>query len=192
MSDGSDHAGNAYEVPPEVWHRAKVAVIVLLVVGIVVLVGSGLGFSAGADARPIALAGVVVGLLLTAYGVIGLLGSARIRRMRFALTVGPSGLVVDAAGATTAIAWGDVEYAESVAEGPHRRTLEIRPRPGAQIAFPPRIGLRERPMPQPCSTHRGNVRVFSLTMLGPRAAECLSDVEGYVPVRDRAAGQATT
>jgi hypothetical protein len=193
MSDGFDHAGTTYAVPPEVWHKAQKAGTVGLVLGVLVLAGSLVGYSAGGsgDGRTIALAGMVVGFLVAAYGAAAVVGSVRARRVGFALTVAPAGLVIDSGGSRTTIAWADIEHAETVVEGTNRLALEIRPTADARIAFPPRVGSRKPAMPQPCRAHPGNVRVFSLTLLGPRLAECLNDVEQYVPVRERA-GQAAS
>ena len=104
-------------------------------------------------------------------------GAALTVRTRYALTVGPDGLLVVWRDKQTRLPWTDLEYAAIVDNGPLYRALEVQPRPGAQITLPAYA------RPRPSKRYPDRLEVFVLSTLGDREAACVAEVSDHLPLR---------
>lgn len=185
MSERMDDSGTTYAVPPEFWHKAKIAGSVVALVAAFVAIGCAVGIAvADGGARTGAEIGFGTAGFVAIYAAALAYSARRATFLPFALTVGADALTVDWGGRTCRLPWTEFEYATTTAEPGNKLLLELRPRPGAALELPRREPFRAAPMPRPSRIHPGSLRVFDLTLLGPRLAECLNDIEQHLPVHD--------
>jgi hypothetical protein len=181
MSDGVEQARPTYAVPPEVWHKAKIAGTVGIVLGVVIIVVAVVAVTAGNADGTIAVAGLLFGLVLAAIGGTALAGAGRVAGLKYALTVLPEALIVDWAGYSTVMRWDDLEYGRLIHQGAGTVYLNVRPR--IEFSVPGRSGLRRPALPQADRQHPGELRAFVLSMLDARMSEALAEIKKHLPVR---------
>jgi hypothetical protein len=183
MSDGVEQARPTYAVPPEVWHKAKIAGTVGIVLGAVLVVVGAVSLGTGnAGAGKVAL--LIAGLLLAGIGATALAGARKVAGLTYGLTILPEALIVDWAGYSTVMRWDDLEYGRVVPEG--ARTVYLNVRPRTQFTVPGRVGMRRPALPQPDPRNPGELRAFVLSMLDARMAEARADIAKHLPLRQDA------
>lgn len=180
MSDNVERTRPTYAVPPEVWHKAKIAGWVGIALGVILIVVGAISLGAG-NTGGLQFASLLVGLMIAGIGATALAGARKVAGVPYGLTVRPEALIVDWAGYTTVMRWDDLEYGRVIPEG--ARTVYLNVRPRTQFSVPGRVGMRRPALPQPDPGNPGELRAFVLSMLDGQMEEAQRAIGQHLPLR---------